>query len=65
MSARTKRLLAEETRDVTDAMLARWQEAFGRGDLSPKDCGVMVDALLDLRIAAVEWCGERKKVKAA
>lgn len=64
MSAKTKRKLATATYEVVNDLLIMWQEGFGRGDVEIKDCGAMIDALLDLRSVASEWADTQVKTTA-
>lgn len=67
MSAITLRKMARHTIGETDTILSLWQEAFGRGDIDPKEATAVVDALLDLRTAcsgAVEAARAERMAKA-
>lgn len=48
------RRLVKATVLVADETLSKWQEAFGAEMVEPREASGVIDALLDLRIAAVE-----------
>jgi hypothetical protein len=63
VSVRTKAILAGRTVRAVDDLLKQWQEAFGRGDLDARDCGSMINALLDVRCVGSEWGAAKKREK--
>jgi hypothetical protein len=50
---RELRRMARITNAAAEELLRDWQSAFGAGNIAPADAGVVVDALLDLKLAAL------------